>query len=230
METVAGGDGGTEGQDAGAMSATMTVNVLKDTATPMLHDITLIASHPETRAEMARRCVELTSNHVAALGPNKQGWPSTGFYKAVAGNVKSVDSQGEFSVLVDHPQKRGSMRQRYHGGTIHMKDKLLTIPARQEFSGRKATDFSDLRFVMFASETKALVIGKKGAGLVNFATGKSSNPRGAGARERGMVAYWLKEEVTQDADHGVIPTEQQYQNQCINVLLSAVEQLKGAKG
>lgn len=211
------------------MSATITVNITKDTASAMLEGVSRIASHPEVKAEMARRCVELTSSHVSGLSPNKQGWPSTGFYKAVAENVKSEDRGDGFSVLVDHPEKHGAMKQRYYGGTIHMKDKLLTIPARQEFYGRKATDFTNLRFIMFASGAKALAVGTGGTGRVDFSTGIEHGVRGAGKKAVGVVAYWLKESVDQEGDKGVIPTEQQYQNQCVNVLLSAVEQLKGAR-
>lgn len=201
------------------------IKVLKDTASEAVEGLAVIAAHPEVRREMAGRCVELTANHIRGLGTNKQGWPSTGFYRAVAGNVKSDQDSDGFSLTMDHPEKPGAMRQRYYGGTITMKDKLLTIPARQEFYGRKATDFTDLRFVVFASGSKALVVGSQGVGLVNFGTGRSVTPRGAGRQARGMVAFWLVESVTQAGDVNVIPTSEQYLNQCENVLASAVAQL-----
>lgn len=204
------------------------INVLEDTATPMLRNLTRLASYPEVREGMADACAALTRDHLDALPPNRQ-FPerSTGFYRKA--EVTTEQSEGGFSVLVDHKDKPGAMRQRFYGGDIFAKDRLLTIPARAEFYGRRAGEFDNLRFVMFGKGgAKALVVGKGGVELVNWhATG--SGPRrlkGAGRRERGMVAYWLVDHVFQEGDVGVIPTIDEYKNACTLELLHQFERFK----
>jgi hypothetical protein len=215
------------------MSAAVTVTVLKDNATPAMAELSKFATASSVRARMMTACIDLTKEHVAALGPNKQGWPTTNFYKTVAeeGTDGLLTSDG-FVVRVDHPNKPGSMRQRFYGGTIRMKDKMLTIPARAEFYGRTATEFTNLRLAVFGSGTLALVVGKGGVGRVNFATGQEKSVRGAGKRAESMVAYWLKESVDQDPDAGVIPDEQTYADTCVENLAAQFDmwnEMKGAK-
>jgi hypothetical protein len=111
-----------------------------------------------------------------------------------------------------------------------MKDKMLTIPARQEFYGHSATEFTNLRLAVFKSGTLALVVGKKGVGRVDFATGREKNVRGAGARAQSMVAYWLKKEVTQNEDKSVIPEAQEYADRCTESLGVSFDQWKAMKG
>jgi len=95
---------------------------------------------------MMADCVALTRRYVEANGTNKQGWPTTGFYKAVADKgVKGAQTDDGFNILIDHPQKPGAMRQRFYGGTIKAGSgtswvtgaptRYLTIPARAEAYG-----------------------------------------------------------------------------------------------
>jgi hypothetical protein len=147
-------------------------------------------------------------------GTNKQNWPTTGFYAAVAAEGVDWELQGDsaFKITIDHPTKSGAMKQRYYGGRIEAKDHLLTIPARAEFYGHAATEFTNLRFGMFRSTgTKFLYIGERGVGKVNFETGREQMyVKGAGPRQAMMIAYWLKESVFQEGDPGVIPAEEDY--------------------
>lgn len=198
------------------------VSIIKDSASPALIRLAAVFSKgsPGLRIDimqdLADKCVRHTKQHVLANGTNKQNWPSTHFYRAVAQNGidYQVVSDESFMVSIDHPDKPGSMRQRYHGGDIRAGDKLLTIPARAEFYGHSATEFTNLRFVQFASGAKALVIGAGGVGRVDFATGTERSVRGAGARSQAMVAYWLRDSVHQDEDESVVPTEQEYMEVC----------------
>jgi len=205
----------------------VSITILNDDATPMIENLRRLAEVDIMRERMADVCATMTATHIRALGPNKKGWPTTGFYTEVARNGVSHElREGGFAVLIDHPEKPGAMRQRFWGGPIRMKDKLLTIPARAEFYGHGATEFTNLRYVQFKSGARALVVGKGGVGRVDFATGMERSVRGAGARARAMVAYWLVEEVNQEGDEGVIPTNDQYADACEFVLLQAVERLK----
>ena len=208
----------------------VTIEITHDGATPFLRDIRRIASDPEVMRGAMGACVDLTQNYIRSLPTNRRGWPSTGFYeKGAQGTHGEITGDG-FQILIDNEDAPGAMRFRHYcyvngSGTITMKDKLLTIPARQEFYGKKATDFDNLRFVMFKSGAKALVIGKGGTGIVDFATGRSKTVRGAGARTAMMIAFWLVESVTQTADHDVIPNGQAYIDTVKNIYMTAYRQL-----
>ena len=211
-----------------------TIIVQFDGATPLLRNLQRIASDPEVRANAMTGCVELTRNYLMAMPSNRMGWPSTGFYKkCAAGTTGALDNEG-FHVLVENADAPGAIKFRYlchvnGSGTINMKDKLLTIPARAEFYGRRATDFDNLKFAMFASGAKALVIGKGGTGLVDFGTGKSHMFRGTGPRSASVVAYWLVSSVTQSQGMPVVPSNENYIKTIKKVYLMALRQLtKGA--
>lgn len=208
-----------------------TITIVNDGATPLLRDLGRIAGDPEVRVGALNACLDLTRNYLRALPPNGRGWPSTGFWKKAAdGTTGELTSDG-FHILIENEDAPGAVKFRYYchingSGTIEMKDKLLTIPARQEFYGKKATDFDNLRFVMFKSGAKALVIGKGGTGIVDFSTGKSKWVRGAGARMASMIAYWLVESVTQTQATPVVPDREAYVTTVKNIYLAAYAQLK----
>jgi hypothetical protein len=103
-----------------------------------------------------------------------------------------------------------------------MKDKHLTIPARPEFYGHSATEFTNLRLAVFKSGAMALVIGAGGAGRVNFQTGRERSVSGAGVRSTGMVAFWLRSSVNQDPDPNVIPSAQRLADVALNAVFNLV--------
>jgi hypothetical protein len=154
------------------MTSPLVITIPLDTATPTLRAIAALANSTTAQNKMAGACATLTRTHIAALGPNKNGWPSTGFYKEVASSgIKTQVASGSFTITIEHPRKPGAMAQRYYGGPIDAKDHLLSIPARAEFYGHSPTEFTNLRFVMFKSGAMAFVIGNRGVGRVNFETG-----------------------------------------------------------
>ena len=200
--------------------ADITARIGEDTASPNLRRLMALFNKGSAGLrinilqDLAAVCVRLTQQHVLHNGTIKQNWPTTGFYKAVA--AEGVDweliDDGAFKVMIDHPTKSGAMKQRYYGGRIDAKDHLLTIPARAEFYGHAATEFTNLRFGIFKTTgTKFLYIGQGGVGKVDFETGREQmRVKGAGPRQAMMVAYWLKESVFQEGDPGVIPAEEDY--------------------
>jgi len=192
------------------MSADLSITITNDTATPFLHSLTDGSDDAAKKRSVGLAITQLTQDWVRNLGTNKRGWPTTNFYAKAASNAAFVETADGVMMSIDHPDKPGAMRQRYHGGTINMKDKLLTIPARAEAYGRTATSFDNLRFVRFNSGAMALVIGQGGTGLVNFSTGRSRSVRGAGVRAAGLVMFWLKESVDQQPDETVLPPDEAY--------------------
>lgn len=212
------------------MSVAFTVKILKDEVTPAMEELSRFATSQTVKNRMAEACVRLTRSHLLANGTNKQNWPTTGFYPAVARDgVTATQTANGFDIAIDHPEKPGAMRQRFYGGVINMKDKLLTIPARQEFYGHGAREFSNLRFGMFRTTgTKFLYIAPGGTSRVSAKTGRTTT-KGTGARAAMMIAYWLKESVEQDADPDVIPTEDDYGEVVLASLYDTFDQWKAKK-
>lgn len=209
----------------------VSMTVVYDGATPLLRDLQRISEDPEVRAGALAACINLTRSYLLTMPPNSRGWPSLGFWKGAADGTTGELSKDGFHVLIDNEDAPGAMKFKYYchvygSGTIEMKDKLLTIPARQEFYGHRAGEFDNLRFVKFASGAKALVIGKGGTSIVDFGTGQGKAVRGAGARTAAMVAYWLVESVTQRQEQRPVPTNEDYLETVKNVYLAAYAQLK----
>jgi hypothetical protein len=194
---------------------TYSVTVTRDEATAAILRLKAAITLPKLQDAVGTRLKRLTQDHLRSLPNNAQGWPSSGFWEGAARGTGWEPASEGIIVTVDNREHPGAMRFRFNGGvdgdiTINMKDKLLTIPARAEFYGFRATGFTNLKFVMFKSGAKALVIGTGGAGKVNFETGNESDVKGAGARSAGVVAFWLVESVTQKANPRIVPSGEQY--------------------
>lgn len=149
---------------------------------------------------LARGAERLFRDHIGALPPNKLG-RSTGFW---ADSVRATHAEATDSGCVVSVSKLG-FRQRYFGGTIKpVNAKFLTIPARSEFYGARARQFTNLRFVMFRSGTAALVINDGGAEKI---TGVSTKRAGS-KKDAGMVAFWLVESAEQKPNPNIIPADE----------------------
>ncbi len=200
--------------------------VVGDTATPNVEALKAKLTLVRIQRAVGTECVRLTQDHLNRLGPNKRGWPSTEFYKGAAAGTTWDRTEEGIVVAIDNEEHPRAMRQRYYGGKIRMKDKLLAIPARQEFAASSPTEFTNLRFVQFHSGAKALVVGTGGVGRINSKTGNERAVKGAGARAAAVVAFWLKEEVDQKGDKSVVPSGEQY----IQTAKDAVVALVAGKG
>ena len=138
---------------------------------------------------LGRAGVNLLREHFVQLDssrPNALGGERTHFYSSAAeGTSFTVDAEGALLAV-----NKIGIRQRYYGGTVEAKDKLLTIPARAETYGHRASEFNDLRCITFKSGAKALV----------------ELPAAKG--DKLVVMFWLRESVTQRADPTVLPSDE----------------------
>ena len=201
----------------------MQISVVRDTASPGVAKLVQALASNALRRHVGQASTVFTQAHLRSLLGNKQGWPSQNFYDKAARGTYYETTEDGVRISVDNEDAPGAMKHQYNHGvagktTITSTGKLLTIPARAEFYGHRAGEFANLRFVMFRSGAKALVIGTGGAERVNFSTGTSSQ-KGIGARSAMMVAYWLKDSVVQDAKPEVLPTKDQY----LRVIGAAIE-------
>ena len=190
---------------------TLQIDVTKDTASIALRRLVQLLVGQTLKRYVGGAVTLFTQSHLRSLAGNKNGWPSQQFYQKAAKGTRWEPTADGVRLLIDNEEAPGAMRHQYNGGqpgktTITSNGKLLAIPARAEFYGHSPREFDNLKFILFASGAKALVIGQGGTGYV---TG-SRNIKGGGARSQAMVAYWLKDKVEQDAKPEVLPTRDQY--------------------
>ena len=191
----------------------MECSIGKDDATPAIAELKGALTAERIKRAVATSTVKLTKDYLNKLPPNKRGWISSGFYKDAAKGTTFDFTDTGVLIQIENENALGAMRFRYHGGTITAKNVAnLAIPAREEFYGHSPTEFNNLRFVMFASGAKALVIGKGGTERVNSNTWQSGRgtSKGTGARTAMMIAYWLVPSVTQQGNKNVIPSNDAY--------------------
>ena len=122
-----------------------------------------------------------------------------------------------------HAYNRGEEGKIY----IYASGKLLTVPARPEFSGHSAREFDNLKFVPFKSGAKALVIDE--GGTSRFGPKYGEHREGTGSRSAGLVAYWLTDSVEQNARPEVMPSRQALIQEAELDFKTAVDHLVGGQ-
>ena len=200
------------------------VTIKRDTASKPLSATRQALSDTRMNRQVGKWCVDMTRGYLNNLPPNKQGWPSRGFYAASAKGTAFTWDANKAVITIDNPDAPGALKHQFYGGRINMKDRLLTIPARQEFYGQKASQIQGLKFVKFASGAMALVIGDEGANKFNWKTGRFRTLKGAGVRSQALVAFWLKDHVDQDAKPEVIPTTAAYAETSKDAVMDFLDQ------
>lgn len=164
---------------------------------------------PERVSAVAGRAgVNRGRKHLLALNrerPNALGGRRTNFYQKAANSI-SVRSEGD-GVMLSFASV--GLAQRYFGGTITAKNaKYLTIPARTEAYGKRASEFPDLELV-FLENGPALI--RRNQSTIKFRKSKEGNRRAVKTGELGgEVMFWLKRSVTQRADPSVLPTDTEF--------------------
>jgi hypothetical protein len=167
---------------------------------------------PAARGVMARSGANLLQAHFSAknLQPNRNGWPKTHFYAQAARGVQGR-VEGE-DIFIDATAPVG-LRQRRYGGTITPKRvKYLTMPAAPEAYGKRAREFSNLKFAIVEDaqgrKRKALVQAE--STLLSFGRKRKDGSRRIKVvgQTGGGVMYWLIRSATQAADPTVLPTRE----------------------
>lgn len=172
-----------------------------------------VAKSDELKEQMGLALRLTLINHFAALEGNPfyhktaygLGASPTGFFADAARETQAPEVEGDgVSVSIT---KRG-LRQRFFGGTIRPTlKKWLTIPAIAEAYGKAAGSFFNLRFVPLGPDLAALV--ERRATLIKRKRGKGASGFQPVAETIGAVFFWLKKQVTQHADPGVLPTNEE---------------------
>ena len=169
---------------------------ITDQARPALKRLEVGLSSAEFRGEIGKSVANRVRSHLAGLPPNRQGFPTTGFWQRAAAATKSEVLPDGVSVSIDQV----GVRQRYFGGPIDpVRGKYLTIPALAEAYGHAATEFSDLKFFR-------AVAGGSGYSTPALAPADTT-PGPRGFVDADSVYYWLVRHVDQEPDPDVLPDD-----------------------
>jgi len=183
----------------------------------------------------------LFQNWFASKPPNKNGWPTTGFWQKQRDSVHSSSTSNNLGAEVRIGMGTVGLRQRLLGGTITAgrniskfsgkPTKYLTIPARAEAYGKRSFDFSNLR-VLFGRGGKAIALVEADATKVEL--GPKNRKTGARSYSTqatgGAVMFWLVTSVTQQADPSVLPPTESIGNTVIFALSETADKIaKGEK-
>lgn len=181
------------------MSMTLKIEI-EDRATPVIEAVARAATRERLSPVFGRAGVNALRDHLFGLDrarPNQLGGKRTHFYaQAARGASYGIISEGALLKL-----NQVGIRQRYFGGTIRpVNRKFLTVPARAEAHGRRATEFNNLRFA---------IIGGQPALVEADATRVRKTAKGfrSAGETGGLVMFWLRRSVTQRGDTGVLPAE-----------------------
>jgi hypothetical protein len=195
------------------MQLTTTTSVT-DRATPLILEVVDAISPARVRPIVGRAVTTVVRRHFFGLDrsrPNVMGGTRTHFYAdAARGTSWTVETDG---VLISVAQV--GIRQRIVGGTIRPKNgkKFLTIPARAEAYGKRASEFNDLVLVRrgdhrfgepFALARAFRTTLKITGAATALALGERQVSRGE--QEGGEIMFWLKKSVTQQGDPSVAPS------------------------
>lgn len=213
----------------------MQVEILKDTASPAIARLLGNLKNPrpvmEVMANAARRTVQ---DYFRARPPNKLGWPSSGFWRRMAGATSVAEvTERDATIAISDP----AIAQRVHGGTITPKrGRYLAIPAGAAAyaagAPREGGGPSNLAFV-YSRHPQG---GWRPALAVREAVFKEvGKPRKDGTRRTKLVHqvatvwYWLVRSATQAADPEALPPPELLQASCTSSALAFLGTQYGAR-
>ena len=201
------------------MAVLIFINVT-DSATPALVALDGVLNARQLSASVGEAEVALLQDHFLKNGRNKHGWPTTSFWPRAARATDYHVIDG--GVLVSINQI--GVRQRYAGGGIHPTTGhvFLTIPACAEAYGHLAGEFSNLKVAYNRNGAFALV--EADATTVSWGRKKKDGTRTMKKQEvGGAVYFWLVKSVTQPADPGVIPSDDEIKSAAVDTINQIVE-------
>lgn len=195
-------------QQCDGMSYNVTV---KDSATPKLNRLSKSISDGTIDNVIGRAATNVIRAHFDRLQqerPNRQGWARQNFW-AACNRSTSYQSQPGISVIAI--AKLG-FRQRLEGGKIEAQNaKYLTIPATSEAYGKRAREFSNLKFGFaenkYGNLMPALIKASETRGQSTNRNKKGALKGRDAKKNIGNVMYWLTPRVFQVADPSVLPHE-----------------------
>lgn len=192
--------------------------IIDDRFTPELERKKKWLTPAEYAGRVGPALQSLVEQHLAKLGANKKGWPSTRFYEKFARNVRWAPLPNGVAVTILPAIVNGrqvGIRQRVFGGTISpVTAKALAIPISPVSYGHVPSDFPSLFMLKTPKGAYLCQIGE----AVNQKTktqkmGRLGKSYGGNATRRVQARlnflFKLQFKVAQMGDRDVLPSEEQ---------------------
>ena len=194
------------------MNAGTSIRVQTDTATPELRKLLTTLTPENLAARCGPALQELTQKHLAALGPNRHGYPSTHFWARFIPNVRWQAEDGGVSISILPTEIRGrsvGLRQPVYGGPIEPKTaKALAIPISSISYGHVPADFPDL--VVIRTGKGAFLCQRSGSENSAPTAGRRASGTAVAANTSLVFLFKLVRSVMQAGNLAVLPSDAEY--------------------
>jgi len=186
----------------------LTIQILKDEATPAVQRLARTLASPEIRDVIGRAGRNVVKAHLEKLDRSRHRAHVAHHFYGRAARATSYRVTGQGAVVAIAQE---GIAQRYYGGTIRpRRRRMLAIPARPEAEGKTPREFPDL----FPVRKKTGFGGRQARGFL---------ARREGRRIR--IMFWLRRSVTQQPDPRVLPTDDELGQGIEPPLLSFVDRI-----
>lgn len=185
---------------------------ITDRVSPLLRELAGFATSGELERAAEQGAVVVVRDHFFKLNaerPNQLGGRRTNFWTATGRSVSSNSQPGTVEININQV----GFRQRLQGGWIRPTGgkKYLTIPAVAEAHGRRASEFSNLRFGFTENKYGNLQPALVEASATNLKFGRKrkdgSRKTNVTGHTGGRAIFFLSKQVFQQADPSVLPSE-----------------------
>jgi hypothetical protein len=189
---------------------------IEDTATPWLAELRGRITPHRIAAEVGPRLTRLVQRNFRKQGTNALGWPSTHFWGRAA---EATNWQEGFGFVMISVNQIG-IRQRLQGGDIKpVNAGALTIPAHPDAYGKRAREFSNLKFKFVLDPLSgrmrpALVANRATSSNIEFVTVKSGKNKGQTRASQNFdlqPLFWLAKKVHQNPNPAVLPSDAEFE-------------------
>jgi len=196
------------------MTVAPVIRIVNDTATPALREFMAGMTPERFAGRVGPKVQELVEVHLAALGPNSKGYPSTGFYEKFARNVRwTPDARGVLIGILPAivNGRQVGLALRVFGGTITAQTvDMLAIPISPVSYGHVPSDFPNLFLLKTVKGAylcqRGQQVSEKTGRMIHAGRGQGGN---AGRRVAADLVFLFKLQasVTQEGDLDVLPSD-----------------------
>ena len=207
----------------------ITISLISDTATPAIKALAAGLTPARLAERVGPALQTLTRDHLAALGPNKQDYPTTRFYEKFADQTRWLPAEYGLVIQILPAIVNGrvvGLGLRVFGGTITPQTvDRLAVPISPISYGHVPSDFPNLFLVKTATgaylcqdQTLHKLPNGRRAGFGSLGGNAGRRNKTADAL---VFLFVLKSSVTQEGNRDVLPSNEEYQTTAINRLKSA---------
>ena len=192
------------------------IRIVSDTATPALREFIESNTPARVGARIGPPLQRLTMEHLASLGSNVKGWPSTRFYEKFARNVRWMPDEGGVAVAILPAVIQGrtvGLGLRVFGGTIKPQSvSMLAIPISPVSYGHVPSDFPNLFLLKTAKGAYLCQKGEQISEKTGHVIGRTRLGGNVGRRVRADLIFLFKlvASVTQEGNRDVLPSDEEY--------------------